>query len=1683
MKMINKIKNITALFFCSALIFSCTNFMNAGAKKSSAADKNAVVMFYGTIQDFSGAVPEDVAKLCADLKGGAERSAVPVYSFDTEIQYFAVAECGSDKRDGTFENDSNIFSVALGSGKKWKITCGICENGNTDNIFMSETKEFDISTANPVLSYTFTPKPGMTGNGKIDLEFKFNNAGSYRIDYFNAIINGQNYSGDILGDNGYLIINQLQSGIYDVTFKFYNNNDTPDSAYDDVMLYYTVQTIAVFDKMTTNTWVSDGNITIDGNKLSVTDDVIEAFEDNSIYVGSTNKGQAASDTNAGTVYTPFKTLQRAIDKIALTGNGKDYTIFVYGTVQGCTKIPDTIVKGTNGKASSITITGISNAVLDGNVGNTPKGDGHVLWIQSNVPVTIRDIKVTGGNTIYGTDDQQGSGGGICIAPQADDSKVVIDGCNITGNHASYGGGIYIKNSKVKITNTNIKYNYADTNAAYDGGGGIFIYDGAEATLGSGCVIESNTARMGGGIEVIGAKLFLDGAEIKSNKALNYSSNDTGGGWGGGIYLGTEGGAETGTKVFITRGKISGNIAEQNGGGICFKSDGAAEEVSTLSITGGTIENNKAEENGVAGEGGAIWLADPSNAAELEFILGGSAYIPAGTGDKNDIYLCSTEIPIKLAGELTEHQKSDKDQIALQLKLGNSDSDFKHGSIVVQSEPLRDLTNNDNKCFKLSASQKAGGLDLTLSSDCKSIKLDKPIFVRQGGLTAEQGADGTREKPFASIQAACGAMTSTSLDYTILVDGINPTTGYSMSLLGAQTIPEGTRAASITIMGANGLYPADHSSKAGEPKDAIDGRGCTTAAVLTAECACPVILGNIKITNGDRNGTGGGVERTNGDLYIQEGTLITGNKAHGGLGVYISGCNLYMSGGKISSNVSTVSVNANGTGGGISAFIKDGKKSNVFIYGSAVIGGVDKDSPQHPTDRDNTRENGGNYAYNILGGGVGCDGSNLYLGYKSAKEDESPNEEAEWTGGIYGNYSYWGGGVYVEDGKLYMNSGEIAYNYLHSKDYSGGGVTIRSFNSQETSACFGKLSGGKIHHNYSRYRGGGVDIHEYNYTRFEMTGGEIYANTAEQGGGGVSVDGPNDRTQAAWFIMSGGSIYGNKVTFNNWHRQKPETIDSGSGGGIYNYGRTFIYGSAVIGKDGDPVVAKESESVSNSATLSGGGIYSNGWLYLGYSSATGTNRTPTSEDVAEWTGGVYCNKAQRGGGIYGSFWMSSGTIKGNYSYYNSFYDSVFNQINPNKLCYSGCGGGVSVNLNDVYMTGGLITKNHSESNEQAKGSGVHLAGSGVQFHMSGPACVLPESDGSNEIYFGNTNNTITVAGALNPTKTGKTGGEAADYAACIEPKDYSQVLLTAANGVNLSDYAPLFKIKPQNGDSTLVVDGLNGLEYGIGADGKYGSMIYVTESSDDVCDAIMGLVSASSQDNPVNICFTTDFAPSRNVQHGNDSGYTYSDAILRVPAGKALNITASKPITIKKAYSNTNRPIIYCENGFLSIGPNITLDGNKQSDYAVVVHGTEATLSGCEIKNCKSTGIQVMSGSWSNTYGFSAASSKLTINSGTKIHDCGCNSSAPGIVISQENSYLYLNGGEIYNCTEYGIRVVSRGKVICPDRNVVSIHDNKTSRTNGSNGQVYIAKDCYWATSESNLNQSQFSQNTTWATFP
>jgi len=134
-----------------------------------------------------------------------------------------------------------------------------------------------------------------------------------------------------------------------------------------------------------------------------------------------------------------------------------------------------------------------------------------------------------------------------------------------------------------------------------------------------------------------------------------------------------------------------------------------------------------------------------------------------------------------------------------------------------------------------------------------------------------------------------------------------------------------------------------------------------------------------------------------------------------------------------------------------------------------------------------------------------------------------------------------------------------------------------------------------------------------------------------GGAGVYVAPASGETPAGILIVKGAVIK---------HNDDGGMGTCGYGGGIFNEGNTYIYGTTVIGG---------TEFDDENEARYGGGIYNTGCLYLGINE-TGGN--------AAWTGGIYCNKGE-GGGIYnkadsthtGLVKMRAGTIAGNYGMYN------------------------------------------------------------------------------------------------------------------------------------------------------------------------------------------------------------------------------------------------------------------------------------------------------------------------------------------------------------------------------------------------------------------------------------------------
>ncbi len=290
-------------------------------------------------------------------------------------------------------------------------------------------------------------------------------------------------------------------------------------------------------------------------------------------------------------------------------------------------------------------------------------------------------------------------------------------------------------------------------------------------------------------------------------------------------------------------------------------------------------------------------------------------------------------------------------------------------------------------------------------------------------------------------------------------------------------------------------------------------------------------------------------------------------------------------------------------------------------------------------------------------------------------------------------SVTGAGIYVRKGSVDISGTEISGNTTSS---NGGGLYV------ESSGVTGfTMTGGAITGN-SAGSGGGADINCQKGANPLMDGVTISGNTASAGnGGGIFV------TSGMYLGIKDCVISGNTAG---------TASVSGHGGGIYNAGTCYIYGSTVIGDAGAGEAAKLDDGKhSNLATGYGGGIYNYKNLYLGYSDYTATSNAPEP-----LTGGVYYNFAGRGGAIYTASSTQTVVASGTYKY-NSVPSSsgggaIFTAgtltmhdglIDGNVACL---GGGVYVSDSGSFtMNDGTISDNYANESDACGGGGVLVAG--------------------------------------------------------------------------------------------------------------------------------------------------------------------------------------------------------------------------------------------------------------------------------------------------------------------------------------------------------------------------------------
>ncbi len=249
-------------------------------------------------------------------------------------------------------------------------------------------------------------------------------------------------------------------------------------------------------------------------------------------------------------------------------------------------------------------------VLSGNLGST------VLRFQGTVGLgTVIDgfrIQGGGGQDYSGIPYTARYGGGVIVK----DASPTLRNLDVTGNSTGSasqlgcGGGLALINSDAVLENVHVHGN----TGLY--GGGIFVYNGS-VTM-TDCLVENNTlitdnlnyTPLGGGVHVLDTTLTLNDCDITGH--LDVDS-------GGGIYLA---GLNSVSDLAWTGGTVSGNTAKNSGGGL-YMSQGTAE------LHRVSCEDNGIATGGTLMYGGGMHFNTVTVVADSLTCTGNNASIGAG----------------------------------------------------------------------------------------------------------------------------------------------------------------------------------------------------------------------------------------------------------------------------------------------------------------------------------------------------------------------------------------------------------------------------------------------------------------------------------------------------------------------------------------------------------------------------------------------------------------------------------------------------------------------------------------------------------------------------------------------------------------------------------------------------------------------------------------------------------------------------------------------------------------------------------------------------------------------------------------------------------------------------------------------------------------------------------------------
>ena len=1093
------LKNVSGVLFSAFLvfIFSCDNGFSSYSDSSAAVPKSKTHTVNGYIS-LSGALPDKV--IPAASNNSADRSAVPTIN-TTDYHYFVEA-VQTDGPGSYSTEDSSEFITATGgtvsfalhlTDGNWNVTCGV-KNSDGETV-LSQTLPQPITADETVADLHFIVRPEPRADGTVvpgDIELTASAASP--ITYATAYCDNAKWKEKTsatgvkaLGPDYSLSVTGLESGAYDITFTFYDAQN--------VIRFQTNQTVNIIPGMKTNKWVSgsasDGAV-ITSTGFNVTTSLMNGFSRTIYYVG--DAAGAASADGEGTAYKPFNSLAKAFTAITQTKNAeKDYTIHLTGTQTAattmssgrCFVVPDGI--------KSLTIVGDSGFSGEVPVA-TINGNNKGTVIEANSNLILKNVKVMGGKA-EGS-GSQGYGGGLYIASGKKvslEKTLIGDAIATTGNAAATssagnygnmamrGGGIYNDGGELILkSGSYISHNFAIGGFSQGGGGGIYVAGAGSVKINDGAkIILNNGDGRGGGIFVSGTgSVSMSGGNIDYNQikyngggvyceienanvnafemtggsiSYNKSPNSTGmGEGGGGFYL------QKGIFSISGNSLISGNYAKKRGGGICIETDG------TVDMSAGVISENWSDGdiNGSGSDAAAARSVVNGGAIHNSGILkiSGTAYIPYGVTNssgvlvkgenKNDIFLTSDTKCVTVTGDVSlPAGKSGANATITPCHWTRNIEVLKAGSNII--------TDAVTSHFKITD----GDFKINKNAENTAGKLAAPIYVAGEGFrlcekTGETGASaaGTKANPYATLGQALDVISGGGAE-VIYIDG---------KIIGGNEIPSTFNTATCSELTIKGVSDATHPAFVtvdgkSEPANSLNGGG--TERALNIETLVPVILEDIKVTNGSissGNGSGiyiGGTYNSSSSSITAKANLtlknvlISGNKITGsttnanGIGLYAWCADVTMEGGSIIGHDGTNSkdIHGGGVGLGHSKFTMNGGKisgNKVKNYGANVYMN-NPDSEFILNDGEISDGLTESSVCDANSGGVWIDGSSTF----TMKGGAIKNNTAKFTGSATSSYKAQGGGVYISNGTFDMQGGEMSGNKAEGTGHCGGAVIV------------------------------------------------------------------------------------------------------------------------------------------------------------------------------------------------------------------------------------------------------------------------------------------------------------------------------------------------------------------------------------------------------------------------------------------------------------------------------------------------------------------------------------------------------------------------------------------------------------------------------------------------------------------